>query len=136
MKLIKVVFVITFSVFLITAACTSGGTPDAADDPTPEAPATPEKTPGPLEIGQAKYKEYCTKCHKDDGTGGKVEIDGKTLKPENLTEESMVKEPDSEYLETMEKGLPEEGMPSFKDEMTADEMKAVLKYIRETLQSG
>ena len=93
-----------------------------------------EKTPDELAIGESKYKEFCARCHKDDGTGGKVEIEGKTLKPEDLTAEDMVKEPDSEYLEYMEKGIPDEGMPSFKDEMSADEMKAVVKYIREKLQ--
>jgi len=46
----------------------------------------------------------------------------------------MKKEPDEEYIEYMVKGIPDEGMPSFRDELTDDEMKAVVKYIREEIQ--
>ena len=41
-----------------------------------------EATTTPVEIasGDELYKEHCAKCHKEDGTGGKVDILGKTLK--------------------------------------------------------
>ena len=136
MRLLK--FTVVISLFVLFAiACTAdqtGGDPSPDTSASPEASATPESTPDELAVGKAKYTEYCVKCHKEDGTGGKVEIEGETINADDLTSEKMIKEPDEEYIEYMVKGIPEEGMPSFRDELTDDEMKAVVKYIREEIQ--
>ncbi len=46
----------------------------------------------------------------------------------------MVKEPDEEYIEYMTKGIPDEGMPSFKDILNKEEMEGVVKFIRKEIQ--
>ncbi len=46
------------------------------------------------------YTEKCVRCHKDDGTGGKTEIEGTTINAENLTSDKMKKEPDAELYRT------------------------------------
>ena len=46
----------------------------------------------------------------------------------------MKKEPDEEYYEYIEEGIPDEGMPSFKDVLKENEIKEVVKYIRAELQ--
>lgn len=138
MRVLKLLVVTAFAFFAI-ASCSSNESagPSSPEAPaTPEAPAapSPEAAPDELAVGEGKYKEYCSKCHKEDGTGGKVEIAGRTINAENLTTEKMKGEPDEEYIEYMVKGIPDEGMPSFKGEISDDEMKAVVRYIREKLQ--
>ncbi|HUF03914.1 MAG TPA: cytochrome c [Aridibacter sp.] len=124
--------------FLFIASC-GGGSENAAvnntsTESTPAPTAEAPKTPDELALGRSKYQEYCVKCHKEVGTGGEVVIEGKTLNPEDLTSEKMKGEPDEEYIEYMVKGIPDEGMPSFRDELSDEEMKAVVRYIREELQ--
>jgi mono/diheme cytochrome c family protein len=139
MRLLKLSVVLSFALFL-AVACTqtetgTKATPEPPSAPSaPAAPAAPE-VPDEVALGESKFKQYCTKCHKVDGTGGKVEIRGRTLNAKNLTSDEMKKDPDSEYIETLEKGIIDEGMPSFEGELSAEEMKAVVKYIRERLQS-
>lgn len=139
MRLAKILVVFVFTLLFI-AACsqtetTGPASPEPPAEPSVPAAPSPAATPDVVAIGESKYKEYCAKCHKDDGTGGEVVIEGKTLKAENLVADKMKKEPDSEYIEYMEKGIPDEGMPSFKDVLSEDEMKAVVKFIREKLQT-
>ncbi|CAN5787430.1 hypothetical protein BH20ACI4_BH20ACI4_35380 [soil metagenome] len=80
------------------------------------------------------YTEKCARCHKDDGTGGKTEIDGTTINAENLISDKMKKEPDAEYIEHITDGIPDEGMPAFKGKLTDQEIKDVVAYIRKELQ--
>lgn len=98
--------------------------------PTPQPTATVD------ELASAKkiFTEKCARCHKDDGTGGKTVIEGTTINAENLTTDKMKKEPDSEYIEAIEKGFPDDGMPAFKGKLTDEEIKAIIKYIRTELQ--
>ncbi|REJ78410.1 MAG: cytochrome c [Acidobacteria bacterium] len=138
MRLVKFFVVFAFAAFLAVACNTqqTGGPASPETPATPEAPSSPEvqEPPSELEIGKAKYTEYCVKCHKEDGTGGETEIEGRTINADDLTSDKMKAEPDEEYIEYMVKGIPDEGMPSFRDELSDEEMKAVVRYIREELQ--
>ena len=98
--------------------------------------ATPTATPDELASGRKIYKEQCANCHKDDGTGGKVEIENKTLNAEDFTTDKMVKHPDKEYIEHITDGIEDEGMPSFKDILSAEEMKEVVNFIRKEIQKS
>ena len=80
------------------------------------------------------YTEKCVRCHMEDGSGGKTEIEGTTINAENLTTEKMKKEPDAEYIEHITDGIPSEGMPAFKGKLTEQEIKDVVAYIRKELQ--
>lgn len=80
------------------------------------------------------YTEKCARCHKDDGSGGKTEIDGTTINAENLTTDKMKKEPDAEYIEHITDGIPGEGMPAFKGKLTEQEIKDVVAFIRKEFQ--
>lgn len=96
--------------------------------------ATPAPTIDEIASGKQLYNQNCAKCHKEDGSGGEVTIEGEKLKVEDLRTDKMKKEPDSEYIEYMVKGIPSEGMPSFKDELTETQMQQIVKYIREEIQ--
>lgn len=95
---------------------------------------TPSATPNELAAAQVIYKEKCSRCHKDDGTGGKVDIDGATFNAENLTTDKMKKMNDAKYIKYIEEGIPDEGMPAFKGKLTDEQIKDVVKYIRAEFQ--
>lgn len=86
-------------------------------------------------LGATTYKQFCANCHKEDGTGGKVTIEGKTINAENLTTDKMKNMSDEKYVGYIENGIPDEGMPAFKGRLTDDKIKAVIKHIRTNLQS-
>ncbi len=136
-KLLKILVVICASAFLIVA-CTQTEKPKATNTTAnnSSANAEPEKSKAPVEVASGKdiYVQNCAKCHKEDGTGGKVEIEGKTLNADNFTAEKMKKEPDEEYYEHIKDGVIDEGMPAFKDILKESEIKEVVKYIREEIQ--
>lgn len=136
-KSLKLLAVI-FAASIIAMACTQTKTPETGGpaNTNSSANAEPKTSATPVEMASGKniFVDNCAKCHKEDGTGGKVEIEGKILKPDNLTTEKMKKEPDEEYFEYIEDGIPDEGMPAFKDILKEKEIKEVVKYIREELQ--
>lgn len=134
MRFLKITLLFLATLVFAAACGNSGNAP--ADNSKAEASPSAEvsQTPDEVALGKSKYQEYCNKCHKEDGKGGTVEIKGRTIKPHNLVSDKMKGEPDSEFIKAMEDGFPEDGMPSFKGTLTPDEMKAVVKYIREDLQ--
>ena len=83
--------------------------------------------------GKALYAENCQICHKDNGTGGKVTIQGKNLKAENLTEDKLKKASDEKLMGYIQNGVPDEGMPAFGDKLSDDQVVSIVAHIR-TLQ--
>jgi len=139
MKLTKIVLVLcTFALFSLSC----GETNEAIDSSNANAnksaesspAAKPEDTVDELASGRKVYSDYCVKCHKEDGTGGKVEVLGKVLKAENFTSDHAKKESDEEFIEHIRDGITDEGMPSFKETLSEDEIKSVVNYIRKELQ--
>ncbi|MDH3494613.1 MAG: cytochrome c [Acidobacteriota bacterium] len=131
------VFFFTLALFLI--ACSTRQNGENKENSAPGSPETTNSAPSATPVddiaeGKKHYAANCARCHKDDGTGGPVEIEGRRLKPEDLTSAKMAKEPDEEYIEYMESGIPDEGMPSFKEILTKEQMDQVVKYIRKELQ--
>ena len=92
-------------------------------------------TPGD-EMAQAKalYSQYCVKCHKEDGTGGISEVEGKKIKAVNFASPGMKKESDEDLFAEISFGVEDEGMPAFKGRLTDDQIKSLVKYIRNEFQ--
>ncbi|MEP7075355.1 MAG: cytochrome c [Acidobacteriota bacterium] len=86
-----------------------------------------------LAAGRDLYKRNCAACHRADGTGGKITLDGKTINPENLTADKFKNRPDEKLIGYITDGN-DEGMPAFKDKLKPEEIKEVVKYIRGELQ--
>ena len=86
-----------------------------------------------LAAGRALYKKDCAACHREDGTGGKITIDGKNIDPENLTADKFKNRSDEKLIGYITDGN-DEGMPAFKDKLKPDEIKEVVKFIRGELQ--
>jgi len=84
--------------------------------------------------GKTVYMEKCVKCHKENGTGGEIEVMGEKRKAANFTSEGLKKDPDTELIEAIENGITDEGMPAFKGKLTDEQIKSVVKFIRKEFQ--
>jgi len=98
------------------------------------ATAQPSATIDELASARKIYNEKCASCHKEDGTGGKVEIEGNIINAENLTTDKMKNMADAKYIRYIENGVPDEGMPAFKGELSEQEIKDIVNYIRKDFQ--
>lgn len=138
MKIIKIGLILS-AVTLFIFACaenkTTVNTNTVVNAPA-NAPVNVQPTATLNEMASAEkiFMDNCAKCHKEDGTGGKVVIDGKTLNAESLTSAHAKKEDDAELIEHIKEGIPDEGMPAFKDRLSDEQIKMVVKYIRADLQ--
>lgn len=76
------------------------------------------------------YKDNCQICHGEKGDGNGPMAKGLTTRPEDFTDKThMAKESDKELFETINngKGI----MPKFGGILGVEEIKEVLKYIRQ-----
>ena len=87
-----------------------------------------------LAAARKHYSELCVKCHKEDGIGGISEVDGKRIKSPNFTSARMIKDDDADWIEALHNGIPEDGMPAFKDKLSEQEIKDLVKLIRKDFQ--
>jgi len=87
-----------------------------------------------LATGRDLYVKQCAECHKETGEGGPTVVDGRKMKPDNLTDDRRKKLADDKYLKFMVDGIEDEGMPSFKDKLSEAEMRELVRYIRIELQ--
>jgi mono/diheme cytochrome c family protein len=150
MKFLKFTFVLIFSALFIFA-CTQGNN-TAGNGSTTNLNArtnantlansnalanggnTTANPNDELASGKAVYMEKCVKCHKDNGTGGEIEVMGKKRKAANLVSENAKKDKDDEIIDAIANGIVEEGMPAFKNSLSEAQIKAVVKFIRQDLQ--
>src|SRR5690242_18765780 len=61
-------------------------------------------TPAKDEMASVRkiYTESCAKCHKEDGSGGITEIDGKKIKAPNFHSDRMMNDKDEDWIDTIE----------------------------------
>ncbi len=97
--------------------------------------AKPTSTIDELASARKVYNERCVKCHKEDGSGGVVDIEGTKINSEDLRTEKMKKMDDAKYIKYITDGIPDEGMPAFKGILSEAEIKDVVKFIRAEFQS-
>ena len=57
-------------------------------------------------------------------------VDGKSLNPNDLTADKMKTKSDEKLYEYVSDGSPDDGMPAFKGNLTADQIKSVVKHVR------
>ena len=146
MKVVKISIVVIFSM-LFAVACgstatnvTNGGgnsvtraTNSGAPTGTPAAIDTAKLDDNDTGGAKEIYATNCMICHKEDGTGGKVTVGGKDLDAENLTEDKIKKMSDEKLIGYVTNGIPDEGMPAFKDKLTPGQIRTVVAHVR-TLQ--
>ena len=131
MKKLKIAVMFTFSVAVL--ACGNAST--TSNIATPKPAATSAAAPvDELAGGRALYEQNCAACHKEDGTGGKVKIEGKTIKPDDLTSDEIKKFTDEKITGYIMNGVEDEGMPAFKDKLAEAQIREVVIYVRRGIQ--
>jgi len=78
--------------------------------------------------GSEIYKTNCAECHGEKGDG--VKDKGISFLKGHALEHS-----EKDFIKRVNNGEEDE-MPAFKDKLTEEEIAAVVKYVRETIQSG
>lgn len=129
---------IVFAAVFLSAACGDEvPSPNAATNnnavksaATPQA-ATPVDT---LARGREIYLANCAACHKEDGTGGKIVIEGKSINPDDLTSAKIKGFSDDKITGYIFNGVEDEGMPAFKDKLSEAEIREVVRYVRGGIQ--
>jgi mono/diheme cytochrome c family protein len=116
------------------AACSGDKQNDPANTEIASAPAqqsqnNPEARDR-MSIMKELYTANCALCHKDDGTGGKMTKDGKTLDVEDLTAEKIKKMSDEKIQSYIVDGVPSKGMPAFKDKLSERDITMLVRYVR------
>jgi mono/diheme cytochrome c family protein len=94
----------------------------------------PTATVDELASGRNVYQASCANCHKENGTGGKVTIDGNKLDAEDLTSAKIKGWTDEKMIRVIMNGIEDDGMPAFKGKLSEGEMRDVVKFIRVELQ--
>lgn len=140
MKLFKLSLV-ALALVSFAAACGSSQNSQPVDmrpNPSPTAAAakspTPAATPDELADARNTFKNTCSRCHKEDGTGGAVKLDdGTTLKVPDLHGPHAVKQTDEHLAAKIQNGG--DGMPRFKDRLDQQKIDALVRLIRHDFQA-
>jgi mono/diheme cytochrome c family protein len=83
--------------------------------------------PAPDDVGLQTFKSNCVVCHGDDGTGSAT---GKALKAPDLHSADVQKMTAAQMIAQVNDG--KNNMPPFKNTLSADQVKAVVAYVRAT----
>jgi cytochrome c6 len=135
---VKYFLIAIFGVACLAAAC--AGDPPAnvavntANTSTQPPSPLPSGTIDDIASGRKIYSVSCQGCHREDGTGGPTEIEGKKIDPDDLTSEKIKAFSDEKILGYIMNGVEDEGMPAFKGRLSEAEMRDVVKYVRSELQ--
>ncbi len=95
------------------------------------ATATPDEFAGTRAI----FEKNCSRCHQKTGDGGPVKLeDGTKLKVPSLRTGHALHHPDSDFIKQITKGG--DGMPAFKDKLSADQINDLVRFVRHEFQGG
>ena len=105
---------------------------------TANIPQATTDTPGDqLASARKIYSEKCIKCHKEDGAGGVTTFDdGSKVKAPNFASDRKRKDKDEDWIETINNGAKEDGMPAYKGKIGDEDIKNLVKYIRREFQKS
>lgn len=130
MRTLKCVLMLA-AIALSLFACTANVPVNTTGNANSVVVGTPADT---LATGRKLYNQNCAACHRVNGAGGKLDFEGKTLDPEDLTSEKMVNTSDEKLYGYIFDGIPNEGMPAFKEKLKEPQIREIVRFIRAELQ--
>ncbi len=121
------------AVSLLAVACNqpSSSTTNAPSSSV-ATPAAATPTPDEFAAARATFIKDCTVCHGADGSGGKKQVEGETLKVPNFREGHALKHSDEDFVKQIENGG--DGMPKFKDRLSPGQITDLVKFVRHEFQ--
>ncbi|MEQ1765286.1 MAG: c-type cytochrome [Pyrinomonadaceae bacterium] len=126
---------VLFALSVAELACGNAPTDNKANVATPKpAPSAEVTRMDDLAGGRALFNQNCAACHKENGTGGKMTIEGKTLNVDDLTSDKIKKFTDEKISGYIMNGVVDEGMPSFKDKLAEAQIREIVTYVRRGIQ--
>lgn len=84
--------------------------------------------PALADPGADAFSKQCAKCHGKDGKGATVM--GKKLQIRNLAIPEIQSKSDTDLEKQVTEGNAKKKMPAYKDKLSADEIKAVVAFVR------
>ena len=90
-------------------------------------------TPPPpiaLQQGRALYERHCADCHGPEGRGDGKQAISLSPRPGNLVSAQTSAKSDQDLLKIIANGRPRTAMSAWSEQLTVDEQRAVLAYIR------
>lgn len=141
MKFFKLGLVLTFlAVFVFACSQTATNTTTSTNKANTQNTNVPtnananQTAPVNDELAAAKkiFGEKCINCHKENGEGGEVNIEGDKFKVPNFKAEKVAAADDKKYTRVIEEG--DDKMPSFKSKLKPEEIAGLIKFIRKEFQ--
>ena len=130
--------ILTVAAFMCACGQSSGPNRAQTSNATPAVASTPQQPADTqadlMAQGRKIYMDNCAACHKENGKGGKVTIEGKTINPDDLTSEKIKKFTDEKIYGYVLNGIEDEGMPAFKDKLSEAEIREVVRFVRAEIQ--
>lgn len=121
---------------LFTAAgCGGSSSPTTQDQPRPST--SPVQTvPATDQYAEARktFEQRCAACHGEKGEGGTVKVEEVKLTVPNLGSEHAREHTDDQLIRQITNGG--EGMPAFRDKLTAEEIERLVRFIRHEFQGS
>ena len=105
----------------LALACGQAPQTNTSSNNTAQTNASPAASAPAVDLmaqGRKLYVDNCAACHKENGRGGKITIDGKSIDPEDLTSEKIKTFPDDKMYRYIHNGIEDEGMPAFNDKLS------------------
>ena len=137
MKLIKIALVLSTAVVFVVA-CAETKTTDtnrSSNNPVIVTASAQPTTAAIDEIAASRliYLESCVGCHKENGEGGAAEFEGKKIKVPGFQSRGAMNASDDNLYRHIAEGEEDE-MPAFKDKLTEEQTRNLVKFIRNEFQ--
>ncbi len=128
MKLSVLVLLLIVAMVLVVGCDKPANETTVKVSPTAAATATPDE----FAAARVIFAKQCVECHGAKGEGGPVTVDNKKLKVPSLTEGHALKHSDEDFVDQIENGG--DGMPKFKDKLSAAEIDGMVRFVRHEFQ--
>jgi mono/diheme cytochrome c family protein len=83
-----------------------------------------------MDFGKRIYEQRCLDCHGPEGRGDGVKAPSLSPRPGNLVSAAISAKSDKDLLKIIANGRPHTAMPAWRDELTEEEQREVLRYLR------